>query len=597
MNCGELRNQRSCLGLENVIANLLEIKNHLRSQSRSERSSFRLDATDLSAAYHEQRVCSPRRAQGYLSNTRIGVTSSGGSSNRTEEHLAIGLFLRGQLSLPNGARLNLLDYQFPLKSVRADTGIGKVDLLGLLEDGTLAVVELKVAGNPEDRRVALVEGLIDAAIVEANIEQIAKEFLSARNVRILQSRPKIFVVGPPDYWFEERISPSVDAFHELTGAVARTIPLEISSSCLNDADLVAFGLSGRPPQLRGHAFLSAVCGKTSQAVQMRTAHQATYREDLHLRFWKYRRASYPAGADLFDERHIEGKSPPVFRREYADGNLLLPPTEDLSIGKAITAMIPQTERHCWFASMSSSQALAQSVFAGLAKLGRLEALENLASQDGYPAFFETADLYQLTLEHRVATLGEPRPTSLDVLFDGPRRVAVEVKFTEAEFGRCSRPQLRPDQDGFDRDHCDGTFSVQRSRQSRCSLSERGILYWQFIPHFFEWSAIEDHSPCPIAYTYQLVRNVLAVCVSKDGVPTSDAGHVLVVYDERNPAFQPGGEADAAWWATIRALRFPHLLRRISWQRIASHLAQFPDLAWLSVGLNDKYGFRSDPARW
>lgn len=573
------------------ITSLIELKEHLRLRSKAKRKSFRLDADELAAAYHVQRKCSPRRAQGYLSSTRIGVTSSGGASNRTEEHLAVGLFLRGELSLPNGEALTLLDYQFPLKSVRADTGIGKIDLLGLHKDGTLAVVELKVAGNSEDRRIALLEGLIYAAAVEANIEQIATELLAARNVGILQNRPKIIVIAPRDYWFDERISPSVDDFNALTRAVACAIPLEISSFCLDDADLVAFGLNGRPPQLRGHAFLSLVDGDTSQSVPTHRVSQAAYREDLHRRFWHYRRASFAAESDLFDRSHSEGKSPPVFRREFAQRNLLLPSTADSGIGAAITAMIPHTERHRWFASMSSSQALAQSVFAGLATLGRLDALENLASRDGYPAFFETADLYQVKLEHQVATLGEPRPTSLDVFFNGPRKVAVEVKFTEAGFGRCSRPRLRPEEAGFAQDHCDGSFSVQRDRQSRCSLSERGILYWQFLPQFFTWSATEDHRPCPLAFTYQLVRNVLAVCVSEDGVPAAGGGHVLVVYDERNPAFQPGGEADAAWWAAVRALRFPRLLRRVSWQGIASHLAHFPDLAWLTVGLEDKYGLK------
>ncbi|MGD0429925.1 MAG: hypothetical protein ABSA58_02430, partial [Acetobacteraceae bacterium] len=167
----------------------------------------------------------------------------------------------------------------------------------------------------------------------------------------------------------------------------------------------------------------------------------------------------------------------------------------------------------------------------------------------------------------------------------------EVKFTEVEFGRCSRPGLKPKEFGYAMDHCDGSFSVQRDRQSRCSLKEKGILYWQFVPEFFRWSATEDHRPCPLAFTYQLVRNVLAVCVSEDGTPGADRGHVLVVYDERNPAFRPGGEADAAWWAAVRALRFPRLLRRVSWQRVASHLAQFPDLAWLTVGLRDKYGMK------
>jgi hypothetical protein len=488
------------------------------------------------------------------------------------------------LSLPNGEAWTLLDYQFPLKSVRADAGIGKIDLLGLHKDGTLVVVELKVAGNREDRRIALLEGLIYAAAIEANIEQIAAEFLATKNVRIFQDRPAVIVIAPRDYWFDERISPSVDDFNALTRAVALAIPLEISSFCLNDADLVAFGLNGRPPQLRGHA--SLVDGDTSQPVPMYRVSQAAYREDLHRRFWDYRRTSFAAEGDLFDPNHSEGKSPPVFRREFAERNLLLPSTAGSGIRAAITAMIPLTERHRWFASMSSSQALAQSVFASFATLGRLDAVENLASRDGYPAFFETADLYQLKLEHQVATLGEPRPTSVDVFFSGPQTVAVEVKFTEAEFGR-----LRPEEAGFAQDHCDGSFSVQRDRQSRCSLSERGILYWQFLPQFFAWSATKDHRPCPLAFIYQLVRNVLAVCVSEDGVPAAGGGNVLVVYDKRNPAFQPGGEADAAWWAAVRALRFPRLLRRVSWHSIASRVARFPDLAWLAVGLEDKYGLK------
>lgn len=42
-----------------------------------------------------------------------------------------------------------------------------------------------------------------------------------------------------------------------------------------------------------------------------------------------------------------------------------------------------------------------------------------------------------------STCPEPRPTSIDVLLTkGDHRVAVECKFTEAEFGTCSRPRLR-----------------------------------------------------------------------------------------------------------------------------------------------------------
>jgi hypothetical protein len=336
-----------------------------------------------------------------------------------------------------------------------------------------------------------------------------------------------------------------------------------------------FGFNGRLSQVRGHAFLSPIIRDTSEAVMFPMVSLVAYRADLHRRFRDYRRTSFASEGHVFEPRPSDGKSPTVFLREFAERNILLPPTGSSDVAVAVTAMIRSTDRHRHFASMASSQALAQSVFGGLAALGRLNALESLLANDNYPAFFEGCAGYQLTLEHKVSTLGEPRPTSLDVFIDGPRKVAVEVKFSEPEFGRCSRPGLTPDKPKFARDHCDGTFSVQRNRLTRCSLLEQGILYWQFVPQVFTWSGTEDHRPCPLALPYQLVRNVLGICIGEDGRLDTGRGHVLVVYDERNPAFRSGGDGDAAWWATIRALRFPRLLRRISWQRVASHLAQFP----------------------
>jgi hypothetical protein len=94
-------------------------------------------------------------------------------------------------------------------------------------------------------------------------------------------------------------------------------------------------------------------------------------------------------------------------------------------------------------------------------------------------------------------------------------------------------------------------------------------------------------------TYQVVRNVLAACLADDGKLSTDRAHALVIYDARNPAFFPGGMADLQWWAAIRALRYPRLLRRISCQRIAAHLHQFHDLDWLTEALADKYGIRAN----
>ncbi len=276
--------------------------------------------------------------------------------------------------------------------------------------------------------------------------------------------------------------------------------------------------------------------------------------------------------------------PQRFDPTFAERNLLLPRTKSQT-GAAISAMIPPIDRHRWFASMAELTGadpvgLRQSCCAGTA--GRPG---GLAAEDGHPAFFAESAGYRLHLEYQARGLGEPRPTSLDVYLDGPRRVAVEVKLSEAAFGVCSRPRLLATDLRFQQDHCDGSFSIQRGRQTRCSLSERGILYWRFVPQVFIWSGTQDHRPCPLGATYQLVRNILAVCVGQDGTLDTDRGHVLVVYDRRNPAFQAGGDADKVWWATVCALRFPRLLRRVSWQSLAAHMARYPDLVWLTKALD------------
>lgn len=76
------------------------------------------------------------------------------------------------------------------------------------------------------------------------------------------------------------------------------------------------------------------------------------------------------------------------------------------------------------------------------------------------------------------------------------------------------------------------------------MSERGIGYWRYVPQLFDWPADVDHSPCPLDLTYQLARNVMAACVRADGAIETERAHALLVYDAQNPAFRPGGVADA-----------------------------------------------------
>jgi hypothetical protein len=91
-------------------------------------------------------------------------------------------------------------------------------------------------------------------------------------------------------------------------------------------------------------------------------------------------------------------------------------------------------------------------------------------------------------------------------------------------------------------------------------------------------------------TYQLVRNVLAACVTADGQIETDDAHALIIYDARNPSFQEDGIARGQWKAAKAALRYPKLLRSCSWQSVVEHLDQSAAVPWLVDQLRSKYGF-------
>lgn len=315
-----------------------------------------------------------------------------------------------------------------------------------------------------------------------------------------------------------------------------------------------------------------------------------YLTGLIQRFWDYAEREFGLDPAVFDSVERRDDRPPVFRKKAAGQNILNPPDAAPEVRAAIEGTVPMSERHRHFGSMRSSQALAQSVFGSLAVLGKVGALEGLVTEEGLPAFPDADTQPQVTLECAVTYLGEPRPTSIDVWFEGTHRLAVECKLTEPEFGTCSRPKLREGKDAnYERDYCDGTYTRQRDRNSRCSLTEIGIRYWTYVPEFFDWDHENDLRPCPLSNTYQLVRNILAACVLPDGSLDANGGFALVIYDERNPAFQEGGDANRQWREAKGGLKRPELLRRCSWQRLAAHLSNYSGLGWLVSGLADKYG--------
>ena len=313
-----------------------------------------------------------------------------------------------------------------------------------------------------------------------------------------------------------------------------------------------------------------------------------YEKAVHQALWSWADQYH---ADELDDGKRQGR-PPVLVRESASKNILVP--SDRSKANDIRAAVPRNRRHRWFRSLKSSQALVQSVFGAVRAFDRLDLLQDVSAECGRPAFFEGHRGTTLDFEHEVRCLEEPRRTSIDVLVRGlQKRVAIECKFTERDFGTCSRPRLRPGDATYSKEHCDGSYRVQHGRRARCALTEIGVQYWDYLPDLFDWPADRDHESCPFGSVYQLARNALAAALTPDGELDPAGGHALVVYDARNLAFQPGGKARKQWEAAFAACLVPGFMRRLSWQRLMAVLARAPELAYLVDGVGRKCGFRPD----
>ncbi len=315
-----------------------------------------------------------------------------------------------------------------------------------------------------------------------------------------------------------------------------------------------------------------------------------YRKELVRRFWSYSHSALDQKGLLEREFAPDGR-PPVFEKTEANKNVLVDEQLSQQHQQEVLDYIPRNQRHRWFRSMTSSQALAQSVFGNLKVLGKLDLLADLTGDNGRQLFLPSDTAPEITLEHDCDHLNEPRKTSVDVFIaSGSYNIAVECKLSEPEVGTCSRPRLKPKDSNYERDHCDGHYGVQHGRTQRCSLTEIGVSYWQHIPELFEWRADIDYESCPLRFTYQLVRNVLAACVESDGITSADRGHAVLLYDERNPAFHSGGKGMNAWEEVKGALKSPELLQKCTWQQVVDAMRQDSDTEQLTKTLEQKYGF-------
>lgn len=315
-----------------------------------------------------------------------------------------------------------------------------------------------------------------------------------------------------------------------------------------------------------------------------------YSDSLNQRYWAYQEACFPDWDRFLDRPNAHDGRPPVFLPREAWRNVIVDPNASPQDAARLLSLVPEGERHKWFRSMNSSQAMAQTVLGNLSIHGLLGVLTELTADEGSHLVGEAQPSAEtFAMEFKIDYLREPRPTCLDGYLSGQYHVALECKFTEQEVGSCSRPRLSPVDSNYAAEYCDGTYTRQRARAERCSLTETGVSYWRHVPRLFHWPSDGDFVPCPLNKNYQLVRNVLAVGVRPDGTVSLDGGHAVLLYDARNPAFREGGSAHSAYTETQKALIEPTMLRKCSWQRIIGHIRDRRLLPWLADQLSLKYG--------
>lgn len=236
---------------------LIEFANSrdVRHVSKFATTASSIDVNQLHVMYEGLRNTAPHRhARGkkyFVGHS--GVPSTGRSSTRLEEHLAIALCNdHAAIALGDSDGLRLLDYQVPLKARRANARIGKVDIVALTASGRLAVVELKVTTNTSKGDTplrALLEALAYCAIVEANARDFSSEIRDQYGLQAAAGRPDLVVMGPDAYW-SAWDDTALAAVYDLSDRMARAFDMHVW--LLNLGDLTAsIGIDGKRPRLIG----------------------------------------------------------------------------------------------------------------------------------------------------------------------------------------------------------------------------------------------------------------------------------------------------------------------------------------------------------
>ncbi len=125
-------------------------------------------------------------------------------------------------------------------------------------------------------------------------------------------------------------------------------------------------------------------------------------------------------------------------------------------------------------------------------------------------FIKDCDNWDIVFEYTNKNLlSEIRPTQIDVIIESNSfAIIIESKFTESDGGKCS--QTNRTKNGLLQ--CNGNYEEQTNCinkiQSKCSLTGKGILYWDYIDSLTIFNKDENYLPCPFQKSeFQWMRNI------------------------------------------------------------------------------------------
>lgn len=203
--------------------------------------------------------------------------------------------------------------------------------------------------------------------------------------------------------------------------------------------------------------------------------------------------------------------------------------------------------------VQSSQALAIDVFGAIKAApdqSRDAILDSMASLAALPP----GGPWHVELEWRdpANLLCEPRQTQVDAIACGARAIMViECKFTETG-GSCSQTSKLTSGPAKGLRQCNGRYELQTHPvsdvEAPCTLSGKGIRYWDVIPRVFALDASVTHAPCPFSgETFQWMRNM--VLASELGRTSGKAARCLIAYAAGSGFPTEAKAADLQWLPT------------------------------------------------